>query len=233
MAATKQNVVKPAPAPKNAPAKAAPKTETKKKVSKSQETNGTPNFILYISKLLNRITNDVSMQNKTRYEIQSLVRHIIDLYSTASKLLLSKQTLTADEITAATQLVMPADLGREVVSFVNLTLEKYNNNKESKSTREDRADLTFRIPRCTKALRNMGFKRVGEAASIALAAVLECVFRRVLEAAARCAQESKKARISPRHLMVTIRSDVSLNTLFNSVVLSGGVMPSIHVALLK
>jgi histone H2A len=230
MAATKQNVAKPAPTPKTPEKAETKKTETKKKVAKSsQETN----FMLYIGKLLNRITNDVSMQNKSRYELQSLVRYVIDLYSNASKLLLSKQTLTADEITAASNLVLPAELAHEVVSFVNLTLEKYNNNKDSKGTREDRADLTFRIPRCTKSLRNAGFKRVGEAASIALAAALECVFRRVLEAAAHCAQDSKKARISPRHLMVAIRSDASLNTLFNSVVLSGGVMPNIHEALLK
>ncbi len=209
------------------------KEHTKKKVSKSQETNGIPTFTLYVSKLLNRITDDVSMQNKTRFELQSMIRYVIDLYSTACKMLLAKQTLTADEIISATQLVMPTELAREVVAFVRMTLEKYTNNKESKSTREERADLTFRIPRCTKALRNMGFKRVGEAASIALAAVLECVFRKVLTAAAHCTQDNKKARISPRHLMLSVRSDSSLNTLFESVILAGGVPPNIHASLLK
>jgi hypothetical protein len=81
MAATKQNVAKPAPTPKTPEKAETKKTETKKKVAKSsQETN----FMLYIGKLLNRITNDVSMQNKSRYELQSLVRYVIDLYSNAS-----------------------------------------------------------------------------------------------------------------------------------------------------
>lgn len=67
-----------------------------------------------------------------------------------------------------------------------------------------------------------------------MSGVLEYLTAEILELAGNITKENRKVRITPRHIMLAIRTDVELNELLSGVNISeGGVMPSINPVLIK
>ena len=103
------------------------------------------------------------------------------------------------------------------------------------TTKAQRAGLQFPVGRIARFLKqNRSASRVGAGAPVYLAAVLEYLAAEVLELAGNAAKDSKKSRIIPRHIQLAVRNDEELNKLLaNATIASGGVLPNIHVALIK
>ena len=101
-------------------------------------------------------------------------------------------------------------------------------------SRSSRAGLQFPVGRLHRHMRNGNFAaRIGAGAPVYLASVLEYLTAEILELAGNAARDNKKARINPRHLQLAVRNDEELNKLMGGVTIAqGGVMPSIHHALL-
>eukprot|EP00122_Pirum_gemmata_P007085 Pgem_evm1s6492 len=101
-------------------------------------------------------------------------------------------------------------------------------------TRSSRAGLQFPVGRVHRFLRKGNYaKRVGAAAPVYLAAVLEYLAAEILELAGNAARDNKKSRIIPRHLQLAIRHDDELNKLMKGVTIAqGGVLPNIMNVLL-
>lgn len=98
-----------------------------------------------------------------------------------------------------------------------------------------RAGLNFPVSRVRGALRSGRFAaRCSPGSAVYLAAVLEYITAEVVELAGNCAKDAKVKRIKPRHLNLVIRGDEELDKLLTHVVVpDGGVLPRIHVNLLK
>ena len=101
-------------------------------------------------------------------------------------------------------------------------------------SRSSRAGLQFPVGRLARYLRLGGYsKRIGGAAPVYMAAVLEYIVAEVLELAGNAAKDNKKLRIVPRHIQLAVRNDEELNQFFgNAIIASGGVLPNINAALL-
>merc|ERR1712159_612850 len=84
-----------------------------------------------------------------------------------------------------------------------------------------RAGLQFPVGRIARFLKqNRSASRVGAGAPVDLAG--------------NAAKDSKKTRIIPRHIQLAVRNDEELNRLLkDATIASGGVIPNIHVALIK
>nr|AFY23216.1 histone H2A.1 [Hematodinium sp. SG-2012] len=103
-------------------------------------------------------------------------------------------------------------------------------------TRSAKAGLFFpvgRIHRCLKE-RVPRHTRVGATAAIYIAAVMEYVIAEVLELSGNQAKQLKKRRITPRNLLMAIKSDQELDQLIKGTIISGGgVVPFVHEVLKK
>lgn len=203
------------------------KVEKKKHARRVNECNGLPNFNPYIRNVLGGLFAKMGMTSKTRAEVQYLVHNLVTRISNTARVILSKQTLSVTDINAAVRLVLPAGLASEAVARGNKALESYLTTPKSRdTTREKRAGVIFRIPRCSRALRHLdNYKRISDKTPVYLAAVLEHVTSRVLRQAGEQATSNKKSRIKPRHLLLAIHGDNDLRALYHNVILSGGVVP--------
>lgn len=76
-------------------------------------------------------------------------------------------------------------------------------------------------------------ERIGAGAPVYLAAAIEYLVAEILELAGNAANDNKRARITPRHIMLAINNDEELKRLLRSVTISGaGVNPNINPVLL-
>ena len=102
-------------------------------------------------------------------------------------------------------------------------------------TKAARAGLQFPVGRIARFMKQgRHAERVGAGAPVYLAAVLEYLAAEVLELAGNAAKDNKKTRIIPRHIQLAVRNDEELNRLLkDATIASGGVLPNIHVALIK
>lgn len=104
---------------------------------------------------------------------------------------------------------------------------------KSKS-RSRRAGVQFPVGRLHRCLRQGNYApRIGTAAPVYLAAVLEYLTAEIIELSAKAAHDNKKTRIIPRHLQLALQNDEELHKLLSGVTISqGGVLPYIQASLL-
>ena len=102
------------------------------------------------------------------------------------------------------------------------------------TSRSAKAGLQFPVGRVARYMRNQRLaSRLGGAAPVYMAAVLEYLAAEILELAGNAARDNKRARIIPRHVQLAVRNDEELNKLLGNVTIaSGGVLPNIHAVLL-
>ena len=108
-----------------------------------------------------------------------------------------------------------------------------------KSTRKTtsnsaKAGLQFPVGRVARYLKRGRYaKRIGAAAPVYLAAVLEYLCAELLELAGNAARDAKKTRITPRQIQLAVRNDEELSKFLGNVTIaSGGVLPNIPTVLL-
>ena len=108
-------------------------------------------------------------------------------------------------------------------------------SKKKATSRSAKAGLQFPVGRVHRHMKLGKYSsRIGAGAPVYLAAVLEYMAAEVLELAGNAARDNKKSRIVPRHLQLAVRNEEELNKLLGGVTIAaGGVLPNIHVALIK
>lgn len=114
-------------------------------------------------------------------------------------------------------------------------LKKIDTKPKSKvKSRSSRAGLLFPVSRVDRHLRVGKYaKRVGSAAPVYLAAVLEYLTEEILELAGKAAKDNHRVRITPRYLQLAVRNDKELDRLLKDInIADGGVLPNIEPMLL-
>jgi len=90
-------------------------------------------------------------------------------------------------------------------------------------SRSERAGLHFPVGRIARFLKEGRFaQRVGEGASVYLAAVLEYLTAEILELSGNAAKQMKKSRIIPRCIYLAIKEDPELDRLLGDAVITSG-----------
>jgi len=113
--------------------------------------------------------------------------------------------------------------------------KKDSKSKSKAQSRSGRAGLTFPVGRIGRLLKERKYaNRVGRAAPVFIASVLEYLVAELVELAGAAAADAKKKRITPRSLNLAIRGDDEFQQLLQSATISGGgVKPNILKQLQK
>ena len=100
----------------------------------------------------------------------------------------------------------------------------------AKSPRARRAGLQFPVARVARYMKAGKYApRIGAAAPVYVAAVLEYVVGEVVELAGKVAQSEGRSRIKPRHIQVGMRNDLEfIKLLGNATIGRGGIMPTVR-----
>jgi histone H2A len=106
--------------------------------------------------------------------------------------------------------------------------------KKKRVTLSDKSGLVFPVARTLNKLKRGKYaNRVRKGAGVYLASVLEYLAAEVLELAGNEARDTKKKRITPRHIQLAVRCDEELSKVFDGVIIpDGGVIPHINNFLL-
>ena len=98
-------------------------------------------------------------------------------------------------------------------------------------SRSQRAGLQFPVGRLARYLKEGGYaSRVGGAAPVYMAAVLEYLTAELIELSGNAAKDNKRRRITPRHIMLAMRGDDELSKLCSDVVITTALIPALRAA---
>lgn len=106
--------------------------------------------------------------------------------------------------------------------------------KKKITSQSAKAGVLFPVARMRRYLKGVTHHfRIGSGAPVYMAAVIEYLTAEILELAGNAARDNKKARVTPRHILLAVANDEELNRLLKNVTISsGGVLPHIHPELL-
>jgi histone H2A len=203
-------------------------------------------FDVYIRRVLKQVHPSTKINSNALVMVDFMIDELIRLVGiTVTDLLLlhRRKTVTAREIEAVVQLVLPGELAKHATAEGAKALQKYRSGVTKSSAEKGarnghsksfRSGIVFPVTRTQKRLaRHVGGKaRNGSGAGVYLAAVIEYLVAEVLELAGNLARDLKKTRISDRNILLAIKKDNELSHLTRHWVLQGGVLPGIHSALL-
>ncbi|XP_037052375.1 histone H2A-beta, sperm-like [Bradysia coprophila] len=102
-------------------------------------------------------------------------------------------------------------------------------------TKSKRAGTVIPVARIERKFRKGHYaKRISTTSAVYTAAVLEYLCAEILESAGDITSESKRVRITPRHIMLAIENDEELKELLKDVQIpEAGVLSNIHPVLLR
>lgn len=193
-------------------------------------------FDTYIYRVLKQVHPDSGMSGDGLAETNNLIRITLQRIVTSVNLLMQnskgRKTISAREIQSAVKLTLPGELAKHAISQGTKAVTKYNSEAGGERghpvSRGQRAGLLFPVTRVETVMMELAtVRRKGAGAAVYLAAVLEYICAEILELGGNAARDSKKVRITPRHLKLAILNDEEFRKLFKGVVLSGGVIPHI------
>jgi histone H2B len=217
------------------------KTVTNKK-RKTRLPNNEISLCIYLLRVLGQVSPGTGITRVALVQLNSIINHIGKAINLASVRLLEingKKTVTSRDIQSAVRMVLPGELLKHAVSESTKAITLYNSSKslEPKDDKKKpkicanvRAHLQFSVSKVRKFFTH---ERIGSGSPIYLAATLEYLAAEVLELSATLVRNSKKVRITTRHIFLAIHQDEELKKLANRtgvLIASGGVVPTLEKA---
>lgn len=207
----------------------------------------TANFSTYIYRVLKQVHPDQGLSGDGLVMINNIVRILLSRsMNSVNRVMISTgtKTISSREVQTSVRLLFPDELSKYAVSEGTKSVIKYNASKDDEPSKKSEktapvsrsasAGLTFPVTRVENIMRSLSnVERVSGTAAVYMAAVLEYVIAELLEIAGRVTAESKKMRITPRHIKLAILNDAELSRLFSGVILSGGVAAYVEESLIK
>ncbi|KNC48645.1 histone H2A [Thecamonas trahens ATCC 50062] len=197
-----------------------------------------------VYKVLKQVHPDMGMSRKAMAVVSDIVndflRRMYPVMVQLAKASFRAHFEPADAVTAAS-LVLQGELAKHAKSEANHALTKAQAALSQDTNTTKRLDtgsfdgLVFAKRTIKRFLLTLAMSppRFADGTVVCITAVTEYIVAEILELSGNAARDNRRARINPRHIQLAIRNDEELERLFrNSIISSGGVLPSIHAVLL-
>ncbi len=201
------------------------------------------NFEIYIRRVLKQIHPETGISGSALSCLNNLVEITVQkIMVGVDRILLatSKKTVNARDIQDAVRLTLPGELCKHAVSEGTKAVVKYNGSKaagmpgDKPVMKSSRAGLCFSVPRIQKLMMRMSVvQRKTGVAAVYITAVCEYLMAEIMELAGNIARDSKRVRITPRHIKLAVCNDEELKVFYKDTVFAGGVMPHIDAKVLE
>ena len=186
---------------------------------------------IYITRVLKKVHPNKLINSTAKSIMNDIISYISEKLCIITVLIAkyaNKKTISDGEVRVAVRLLLPNELSEFALSKGFQAVKGFTT-----SPTKD-AGLTIPVSCVEKDLRNVDQKlQINAEAPVFLAAVLEYLTIEILEVAGNVATDSKKIRISVRHIYMSYVYDEELSELLMNIVMKeSGVKPKIHPELL-
>ena len=149
-----------------------------------------------------------------------------------------KRTLSAKEVSSATEVFLYGALKQHAVTEGTKAVEQYSKNTKKGISRQAKAGIIFPPSVTEKFLRRFDTSiiMVTHSAPVFMAAVIEYICMEILESASILAKEDRRIRITVSDIESAVKNDVELCRVFTNLnikFLGGSVPQWIHPSLVK
>lgn len=216
-------------------------TEVEKKTTKkrSPHIKGDVLFESYIIKLLKAVHKDgIGISGSALKQLNSTVNFLLRaLNDECEKVRLAAgvQTLSSRLVQTAVKVMIPGELAKHAVTEGTKAIRIFNASEPGQSEKRSLASRAKLIISPARVGKFLTAPRKSQGAKIYLAAVIDYLLLEILDISGDKARQAKRVRITSRHLMLTVKTDEELKSLFDKYKIEfagAGVMPSIHTELL-
>jgi histone H2A len=217
----------------------------RRQVRRQKQNLITANFSTYIYKVLKNTHTGVGLSGDGLTTVNNLTLVILRRIITNLNLLMQaepgRKTISTEHVSMAAKLALPAYFSDMATAFATDAVNSYEASHDDDSSTEDRkaqarslrAGLLFPTTRCESLMMEACIApRKSGTAAVFLAAVLEFIVTEILREAGDTTLASRKVRITPRHIKLTVLASENFTELFHGVVLAGGVSLGVNEALL-
>lgn len=182
-----------------------------------------------LQKLLSTIHPHVGMTLAAARVLVSMVDDLLTrILDCASDRLLGvgAHLVTARDIQSAVRVILSRDLARHAISGGTASVQLYSRadtTRDDRSTTSSLSGVKWSVPDTARiAARICPGRAFSSHAIVFLAATLEYIAAELLELSGNASRVSRSARIGPRHVLLAVRNDPDLNTLFGNGLFAGG-----------
>lgn len=183
-------------------------------------------FCIYIQRILKSIRPELHVSKIALSTLDSICRLIIKQIVDRAHILTAgseKKTISVTEIDTAIQLFLNFSSIQKIIQAAEEACEnfdKYEKDSPTKvATRESKAGIIFSVSTTEKYIRKFGQSdcNVSAHSPVFLAAVIQSILIKLLNAVVNVLDALKKITINSRHVFLGIREDKELSILFDNL----------------
>ena len=203
------------------------------------------NYNLYISKVLKQLHPELGLTSDAKQTLNvilntlviELTKQSIDLlrpinYKNPGKKLSETKTLSIKTMETATLLLLTKELARHAISEgrkVVSRLKSFKKEKDIKTSKADKAKLTFSVSKTENVIRSHLLKgeNLSSESSFYTTAITEYICAELLELSGNICRDQKRVRIKTIDIKLAVINDSELEKLIRALNISlPGVIPA-------